>query len=65
MAGAGISAGVIEEIYDRTGITTYHMSGKKDVESEMRFRNSKVNMGLPCLSEYQKYVTDEVKICEK
>lgn len=64
MAGAGISAGVIEEIYDRTGITTFHMSGKKDVESEMRFRNSKVNMGLPCLSEYQKYVTDEVKIRE-
>ena len=64
MAGAGISAGVIEEIYEQTGITTYHMSGKKDVESEMRFRNAKVNMGLPCLSEYQKYVTDAGKVRE-
>ena len=64
MAGAGIHAGVIEEIYERTGITTYHMSGKRDIESEMRFRNAKVNMGLPCLSEYQKYVTDEEKVRE-
>ena len=29
MAGAGINAGVIEELYEHTGITTYHMSGKR------------------------------------
>ena len=58
MAGAGVSAGVIGEIYTRTGITTFHMSGKKEIESEMCYRNPKVNMGLPQLSEYQKIVTD-------
>ena len=64
MAGAGVSAGVIETLYEQTGITTYHMSGKVDVESEMRFRNPKVSMGLPSLSEYQKYVTNTEKVCE-
>ncbi len=58
MAGAGVSAGVIEEIHARTGITAFHMSGKKEIESEMHYRNPKVNMGLPQLSEYQRLVTD-------
>lgn len=59
MAGAGISADAIREIYQRTGITSYHMSGKKVVESAMEYRNSKVNMGLPQLSEYEIWQTDE------
>lgn len=58
MAGAGVSASVIETLHRQTGIRAFHMSGKKDVESEMRYRNSKVNMGLPQLSEYQRMVTD-------
>ena len=57
MAGAGFSAGVIRELHERTGITVFHMSGKKDVESEMCYRNPKVNMGLSGLSEYQRIVT--------
>lgn len=59
MAGAGISANAIREIYQRTGITSYHMSGKKVVESAMEYRNPKVNMGLPQLSEYEIWQTDE------
>ena len=58
MAGAGVNASVIEELYKKTGITVFHMSGKRDVESEMCYRNPKVNMGLPQLSEYTKMVTD-------
>lgn len=58
MAGAGISASVIKELHAQTGITVFHMSGKKEVESEMCYRNPKVNMGLPQLSEYQRIVTD-------
>lgn len=58
MAGAGVSAGVIRELHAQTGITAFHMSGKKEVESEMCYRNPKVNMGLPQLSEYQRIVTD-------
>ena len=64
MAGAGVSAGVIGEIYEQTGITVFHMSGKRDIESEMVYRNPKVNMGLPQLSEYQRIVTDAEVICE-
>ena len=59
MAGAGISADAIREIYQKTGITCYHMSGKKVVESAMEYRNPKVNMGLPQLSEYEIWQTDE------
>ena len=58
MAGAGVNAKVIGELYRQTGITAYHMSGKREDESEMIYRNPRVNMGLPQLSEYQKIVTD-------
>ena len=64
MAGAGVNAGVIREIYEQTGITVFHMSGKKDVESEMCYRNPRVNMGLPQLSEYQRIVTDTEAVRE-
>ena len=64
MAGAGVSAGVIGEIHKQTGITVFHMSGKRDIESEMVYRNSKVNMGLPQLSEYQRIVTDTETVRE-
>ena len=58
MAGAGVNADVIAKLYDKTQIISYHMSGKTELESEMIYRNPKVNMGLPQLSEYQKIVTD-------
>jgi len=64
MAGAGVNAGVVREIYEQTGITVFHMSGKKDVESGMRYRNPRVNMGLPQLSEYQRIVTDTEAVRE-
>ncbi len=59
MAGAGIGAGAIRELYEKTGITSYHMSGKKVLESAMEYRNPRVNMGLPQLSEYEIWQTDE------
>jgi copper homeostasis protein len=34
------------------------MSGKKTLESKMEYRNPKVNMGLPSLSEYEIIQTD-------
>ncbi len=58
MAGAGVNAKAIQAIHDQTGITIFHMSGKKVVESQMRYRNPKVNMGLPQLSEYEIWRTD-------
>lgn len=67
MAGAGIGAQVIPVIYERAGITTFHMSGKKVLESRMEYRNPKVNMGLPQLSEYELWQTDEeaVRLAKK
>ena len=56
--GAGVNASVIQTLHQETGITVFHMSGKRDVESDMIYRNPKVNMGLPQFSEYVRMVTD-------
>ncbi len=40
------------------------MSGKKTLGSEMVYRNDKVHMGLPGLSEFEVYRTDLEKIKE-
>jgi copper homeostasis protein len=62
MAGAGIHAEVIRPIYEQTGITSYHMSGKILLESRMRFRKENVKMGLPFFSEFEIYRTDQDKV---
>lgn len=38
MPGTGINGGNIEEIYNKTGCTNYHMSGKVDIGSKMKYR---------------------------
>ena len=62
MAGGGISAEVIPELHAKTGIRNYHMSGKTVLDSPMNWRNPNVNMGLPSLSEYEIWRTDEQSI---
>jgi copper homeostasis protein len=62
LAGGGVEANVIKQLYQATGCTSYHMSGKSILESKMQYRNSNVNMGLPSLSEYEIYQTEEGKI---
>lgn len=66
MAGAGVNAGNIGALYQKTGITAYHGSCRTGAtESGMRYRNPNVNMGLPGLSEYELFQTDvrEVERC--
>ena len=58
MAGAGMNAANIEYMLRNTSLTSFHMSGKKTLESKMQYRNPKVNMGLPSLSEYEIIQTD-------
>ena len=58
MAGAGMNAKNIKFMLDTTSITSFHMSGKKVLESNMVYRNPKVSMGLPTLSEYEIIQTD-------
>lgn len=62
MAGAGVEAGVIEELYEDTGVRAFHMSGKKTLSSDMVWRQKKVSMGLPGISEYEIYRTDSAKV---
>ena len=57
-AGGGICADAIRELYLKTGVTAYHMSGKIELASPMQYRKENVNMGLPSLSEYTLYRTD-------
>ncbi len=63
LAGGGVDAELIKQLYQVTGCTSYHMSGKSILASKMQYRNSNVNMGFPAFSEYEIYQTDESKIC--
>jgi len=61
-AGGGICAEVIEKLYPLCGVTAYHMSGKKELDSKMEYRKEGVNMGLSSLSEYTIYRTSEAAV---
>ena len=62
MAGAGMNAQNIKFMLNTTSLTAFHMSGKKTLQSKMEYRNPKVNMGLPTLSEYEIIQTDVQEI---
>lgn len=64
LAGGGVSAEVIRQIYPVTHTKAYHMSGKVTVDSAMKYRKKGVNMGLPSFSEFEIWRTDETKIRE-
>ena len=64
MAGAGIDADAIRYLAPKTGITTFHMSGKMTLDSRMVYRKEGINMGLPSMSEFEIWRTDEKKIRE-
>ena len=59
LVGAGVSQNNIAELIKRTKTKSFHMSGKTIIESIMKYRNPDVFMGLPGISEYKKYQTDE------
>ena len=65
LVGAGVNAGVIRQfrgIYP--GARAFHMSGKMELESAMRFRREGVPMGLPGLDEWHIQQTDERAVRE-
>ena len=58
LIGAGVKASVIREFLEKVpGCRAFHMSGKTEVESSMRFRREGVPMGLPGLDEWHIPVT--------
>lgn len=63
LIGAGVNAGVIEQLRARLpGARAFHMSGKMLVESGMKFRREGVPMGLPGLDEWHIQQTDAAAV---
>ncbi len=59
LVGAGVKAEVIQAFRrEFAGVRAFHMSGKTDLESGMRFRREGVPMGLPGLDEWHIQQTD-------
>lgn len=66
MAGSGVRRDNIRAIYERTGIKVFHTTGRRGaVDSGMTYRKEGVSMGLPSLSEYELWRTnqEEFRIC--
>lgn len=62
LIGAGVTPEVIEKIMETMPARHFHMSGKKILESPMEWKNPKINMGLPGISEFEIYRTDGKQI---
>jgi len=59
LIGAGVNAAVIAQFLKEVpGSRAFHMSGKTEIESGMRFRREGVPMGLPGLDEWHIQRTD-------
>ena len=60
LIGAGVKASVISQfLQEIPGIRAFHMSGKTEIESGMRFRREGVPMGIPGMDEWHIHVTDK------
>ena len=65
LIGAGVNAGVIAALREKYPQSrAFHMSGKTEIESGMRFRREGVPMGLPGLDEWHIPVTSEEAVKE-
>lgn len=64
MAGGGVDASIIRQLYPITRASVYHMSGKAVQDSPMQFRKKGVNMGFASISEYEIWRTDASRIRE-
>ena len=63
LIGAGVKAAVIRDFRAVIpGAQAFHMSGKTELESGMRFRREGVPMGLPGLDEWHIQQTDEATV---
>lgn len=63
LIGAGVNAQVIEAFRARfPQANAFHMSGKADLESGMRFRREGVPMGIPGLDEWHIQQTDADRV---
>lgn len=58
MAGSGVSEANIRDLARATGLTAFHMSGKKETQGAMAFKRTGIPMGLPGFDEYTILRTD-------
>lgn len=65
LIGAGVDAAAIRRVREEIpSASSFHMSGKRVLESAMAYRKQGVSMGLPAMSEFEIWRTDEAKIRE-
>lgn len=64
MVGGGVRDVIIRELVEVTKARSFHMSGKMEMDSAMTYRKKDVSMGLPMLSEYTIFRTDEKEIAK-
>lgn len=62
LIGSGVNANVIKEFLKESKAWAFHMSGKETLISKMEYKNNKVSMGLPMMSEYEIWKTDYKKV---
>lgn len=64
LIGGGVDVSVIPALYESTGATSYHMSGKVTLDSEMQYRKEDVSMGVASMSEYQIWRTSAERVAQ-
>lgn len=65
LIGAGVTASVIQAFRREVpGACAFHMSGKTEAESGMRFRKEGIPMGIPGLDEWHIQITSEAAVRE-
>ena len=65
LIGGGVNAAVIADFRrEYPAVRAFHLSGKQVLDSGMTYRNSEVNMGLPGISEFQIWRTDEKAVAQ-
>ncbi len=62
LAGGGVNAEVIRRMRKAANAASFHLSGKRAVNSGMIYRKQGVNMGVPGFSEYHILRTDKEEI---
>ena len=58
MAGSGVSAANIPQLYQQAGICHFHLSAKASFPGPMKFKREGVPMGLPMASEFDRQYAD-------
>lgn len=64
LVGSGVNAEVIKTFLKESEAYAFHMSGKETLTSAMKYKNEKISMGLPMMSEYEIWQTSHEKIEE-